>query len=381
MNKKEKILICGILPPPNFGHSMMYKMLMDSKFVDEFDIIFLNMKFWSYKQHKKVTIDKLLKLIKYYLQYVFILIFKRPDYVLYNMSFYKMPFLKDFLFCFTANIFRCKFIVHDLGQYLSELYENSSPFMKKLVLWFVGHIEASIIMGENVRKVYEGFVPQERLIVVPGSSHDTADLVVEPLSTEKKKELGVKVLYFSYLSVSKGIWTGLEAAKKVVEKNKEVSFIFAGPVESAELEEKISEYIKKHKLEANIDIVGYIEGEYERTQYFRNCDMFIFPTHRDVFGIVLLHAMAESKPLIASKEGTIPEIVDDGKTGLLFPKGDYLSLSENILILANGADLRNQMGRAGRQKYLDKYSPEVYGQHMISAIKQICSICLKNFKK
>ena len=66
MNKKEKILICGILPPPNFGHSMMYKMLMDSKFVDEFDIIFLNMKFWSYKQHKKVTIYKILFAVRIY---------------------------------------------------------------------------------------------------------------------------------------------------------------------------------------------------------------------------------------------------------------------------------------------------------------------------
>jgi len=373
MNKKEKILICGILPPPNFGHSMIYKMLMDSKFVDEFDIIFLNMKFWSYKKHKKVTIDKLLKLIKYYLQYVFIIIFKRPDYVLYNMSFYKMPFLKDFLFCFTANILRCKFIVHDLGQYLSELYENSSPFMKKFVLWFVGHIEASIIMGENVRKVYEGFVPQERLIVVPGSSYDTVDLKVEPLS--KKKKVGVvKVLYFSYISVSKGIWTGLEAAKKVIEINKEVRFTFAGPVESAELEEKIRDFIILNKLEANIDIAGYVEGECERTQYFRDCDIFIFPTHRDVFGIVLLHAMAEAKPVIASIEGTIPETVEDGKTGLLFPKGDYQRLSENILSLANDVGLRTKMGRAGRQRYLDKYSPEVYGSYMISAINQIVSI-------
>jgi len=371
MNKKEKILICGILPPPNFGHSMMYKMLMDSKFVDEFDIIFLNMKFWSYKQHKKVTIDKLLKLIKYYLQYVFILIFKRPDYVLYNMSFYKMPFLKDFLFCFTANICRSKFIVHDLGQYLTELYNSSSPIIKKLVRWFVNHIEASIIMGENVRKVYEGFVPQDRLFVVPGSCNDTADLKIDPLSVNKKKDEIVRVLYFSYLSVSKGIWTGLEAAKKVIEKNKEIRFTFAGPVESAELEEKIRDFIIGNKLEANIDIVGYVEGEYERTQYFRDCDIFIFPTHRDVFGIVLLHAMAESKPVIASIEGTIPEIVDDGKTGLLFPVGDYIKLSENILSLASDVGLRKEMGIAGRQNYLEKYSLKAYGKKMVRTVKDI----------
>ena len=61
--KKTKILICGILPPPNFGHSMLYQALMESRFVQEFDVVFFNMKFWSYEKHKKVTVAKLFKFI------------------------------------------------------------------------------------------------------------------------------------------------------------------------------------------------------------------------------------------------------------------------------------------------------------------------------
>ena len=102
MTKKERILICGILPPPFFGHSAMYKILMESPFAGAFDITFLDMKFWSYAQHKKVTIVKLLKLVGYLFRYIFLIITKRPRYVLYNMSFDRMPFLKDFLFCFAG---------------------------------------------------------------------------------------------------------------------------------------------------------------------------------------------------------------------------------------------------------------------------------------
>ena len=64
MSQKEKILICGILPPPYFGHSAMYKILMESSFVGAFDITFLDMKFWTYAQHKKISLVKLLKLVK-----------------------------------------------------------------------------------------------------------------------------------------------------------------------------------------------------------------------------------------------------------------------------------------------------------------------------
>ena len=97
MDKKEKILICGILPPPFFGHSKMYEMLMQSDFVREFDITFLNMRFWTYGKHKKVTGEKIFKLIFYYVKFFVLIIVKRPGYILYNISFDKMPFLKDFL--------------------------------------------------------------------------------------------------------------------------------------------------------------------------------------------------------------------------------------------------------------------------------------------
>src|SRR4051812_34307424 len=96
---KPRILICGILPPPNFGHSMMYQILMESSFARDCDIIFFEMKFWSYAKHKRITIDKLVKMVGYWIKFVALIISRRPRYILFNMSFDKMPFLKDYLFC------------------------------------------------------------------------------------------------------------------------------------------------------------------------------------------------------------------------------------------------------------------------------------------
>ena len=127
---KTKILICGILPPPNFGHSMLYKGLMQSTFVDAYEIIFFNMTFWSYGQHKKVTIMKLLKMIKYLVVYQWILLTRRPKYVLYSISFDKMPFLKDYVFCWLGKVYGCRIVLHDMGQYIKELYDSAQHHPK-----------------------------------------------------------------------------------------------------------------------------------------------------------------------------------------------------------------------------------------------------------
>ncbi len=339
---------------------------MESDFVHEFDVTFFNMKFWSYAKHKKVTLTKLLKFIQYYFQFIWLIVTHRPQYVLYAMSFDKLPFLKDFVFCMTGHFLGRKIIVHDMGQYLRELDLSVSPFQKKLLRFMMRRVNASIVLGEVTRKVYEGFMDVNRVYAVPGAVADSKFLP-GPRNTQDQ----IRVLYFSFLQKSKGVWTALQAMPKVVEKNPKVQFTFAGPIESEQFLNEINEYIDKNKLNGHFTYVGYVGDEQKRTEYFRQSDIFIFPTLRDVFGLVLLHAMAEGVPVIASREGAIPEIVDDGQTGFLFSKGDDTSLSEKILALSNDAQLRATLGQRGREKYEKVYTLDSYAKRMIDVFRKL----------
>lgn len=366
---KTKILICGILPPPNFGHSMLYKALMESRFVHEFDVVFFNMKFWSYEKHKKVTVAKIFKFIQYYFQFIGLIISRRPKYILYAISFDKMPFLKDFVFCMTARFLRRKVILHDMGQYVKELYDSSSNFKQKLIRWMLKEMTASIVLGEATRKVYVGLMDINRVFAVPGAVADSVGLIPEI----KREAVGerVNVLFFSFLQKSKGIWTALNAMKLVVAQNLNVHFIFAGPAESEQFIVEMKDFIKKNNLNNHFDYVGYVGEEEKRTEYFRKCDIYIFPTLRDVFGLVLLHAMAESRPVVASIEGAVPEIVADGETGFLFPKGDANALAEKILLLVKDPQARVIMGSSGRKKYEQFYTLESYANRMVDVFKNL----------
>ncbi|MCB9757531.1 MAG: glycosyltransferase family 4 protein [Candidatus Omnitrophica bacterium] len=370
--KKNKILICGILPPPNFGHSMLYKALMESHFVDEFDVVFFNMKFWSYEKHKKVTLAKLFKFIQYYFQFMALVLIHRPRYALYAISFDKMPFLKDFVFCMTARILGCKVVLHDMGQYLAELYEGSSVFVKKLIRWMMRSMTASIVLGEVTRRVYVGLMDIKNVYAVPGAVADSIGLL--PKLKRQQTDDKINVLFFSFLQKSKGIWVALQAMPSVIAQNPKVHFTFAGPAESEEFVAEMKEYIQKNNLQDHFEYVGYVADDNQRTEYFRKADVYIFPTLRDVFGLVLLHAMAESCPVVASMEGAICEIVDDGQTGFLFPKGEDTVLAEKILCLAKDSQARAKMGAAGRLKYEQCYTLDVYAQRMVQVFKSLESV-------
>jgi glycosyltransferase involved in cell wall biosynthesis len=86
---------------------------------------------------------------------------------------------------------------------------------------------------------------------------------------------------------------------------------------------------------------------------------------------VLLHAMAEGVAVVASREGTIPEIVVDKETGFLFEKGDAAACAGYVLQLLSDDNLRIRMGMAGRKRFEEKYALDKYGQAMVNVFQKL----------
>ena len=131
-----------------------------------------------------------------------------------------------------------------------------------------------------------------------------------PLKILKK----INVLYFSHMSRLKGVYTAFEAMALILKECVDIVVTFGGPMENEEVKNRLEELQKN--FPGRVNYMGYVEDVVERTKIFRQADIFIFPTLRDVFGLVLLHAMAEGLPIVASREGTVPEIVPDGTNAL-----------------------------------------------------------------
>jgi glycosyltransferase involved in cell wall biosynthesis len=76
-------------------------------------------------------------------------------------------------------------------------------------------------------------------------------------------------------------------------------------------------------------------------------DIFVMSSVSEGLGTSLLDAMACSLPIVATKAGGIPEVVDDGNTGLLVPPRDHSAMTQALIQLLEDQALRRRMGEAG----------------------------------
>ena len=83
---------------------------------------------------------------------------------------------------------------------------------------------------------------------------------------------------------------------------------------------------------------------------FAGCSFFVLPSRQEPQGIVNLEAMAAGKAVLASRVGGVPEIVQDGETGLLVPAEDASALAEAIDRLTGDVSLRQRLGAAGKER-------------------------------
>jgi glycosyltransferase involved in cell wall biosynthesis len=81
----------------------------------------------------------------------------------------------------------------------------------------------------------------------------------------------------------------------------------------------------------------------------QSCDLLVLPTRADCFSLAALEAMACGLPVLISRVGGIPDIVQDGETGHLVPPNDYDVLAHTLETLLDNPDRREAMGRRARE--------------------------------
>jgi glycosyltransferase involved in cell wall biosynthesis/GT2 family glycosyltransferase len=93
--------------------------------------------------------------------------------------------------------------------------------------------------------------------------------------------------------------------------------------------------------------LGLSHASEELFELYRQADIFVLPTMGETYGLVLCEAMASGLPVVATNVGAIPELVEDGVTGLLVPPHSPTALADALRTLIREPDLRRSMGERG----------------------------------
>lgn len=107
--------------------------------------------------------------------------------------------------------------------------------------------------------------------------------------------------------------------------------------------------------------------------YLAAADVFLLPSEQESFGLAALEAQACEIPVIASRTGGIPEVINDGESGFLSDTGDTEKMCADVLRLLKDDEMRRAFGRRGRELAVSRYSTETVIPQYIEFYEKVLS--------
>ena len=225
-----------------------------------------------------------------------------------------------------------------------------------------------ILLAEPLYTDMQRFVKREQVLFCPNGIPESS-----PTNKAPQKGSLPHIFFLSNLLIDKGVLTLLDACKLL----KEQGYMFQCDFVGGETADMNAERFKQECIQREIaDCVIYHGRKYgeEKLTFFQQADIFVFPTFYDkeCFPLVLLEAMEQGLPCISTFEGGIANIIDEGKNGFLVPCREVQPLAERIGLLLKDKALREQLGKAGKEKFEREYTLSRFEQN----IKRCLEICL-----
>ncbi len=160
------------------------------------------------------------------------------------------------------------------------------------------------------------------------------------------------VTQVSWIIPEKGIIDFLEMARLVSEQNRNVQFVVVG---EGPYREQYMKAAVEMGIEDRVTWTGMVEDPFGEGVFEAADVVCQFSRWEEVFGWMIAEAMAHGKPVVATRVGGIPELINDGASGFLVPRGDTAAMSERILTLLADREMRTRMGQAGCETVSDKF--------------------------
>jgi len=154
-----------------------------------------------------------------------------------------------------------------------------------------------------------------------------------------------RVLFFGRLVREKGIGDALAVLGRLARGGRrfELRVVGSGNVEH------VRGLVREHALEGRVTILAH-QGDAGLCEELRRAQLALLPSHSESFGLSIAEAQAAGLPVVAYRAGSVPEVVEDGRTAWLVPVGDLDGLAEALESAFSDPEECHRRGLAGRER-------------------------------
>ena len=160
-----------------------------------------------------------------------------------------------------------------------------------------------------------------------------------------RKQTKVRIGYLGRLNRDKGVDSFVQVVSQLHQHDDRVEGLLAGPIEDFDVS-CLPKYITYH---------DEITNRARAAAFLRECNIFLFLSKREGFGLAVAEASASSTAVVASRIFGISDVVVDGRTGVLVDTNDLKSVANVVLDLINNRTWRDELGRKGREHIIKKF--------------------------
>lgn len=219
-------------------------------------------------------------------------------------------------------------------------------------------------------------IPPNKITVIPRGRRINPYLKnKEQLRCEIRRSLGIPKEDLVFVHVGrqeypKGHLELLKGISLIDQKlnQKRVHVVFCG--RKGKASKAIENYVEENQMATKLHWLGH---RLDVPEILAGSDVFVFPSLYEGLGGALIEAQAAGLPIICSKINVFREVVSEGENALMFEIGDYNTLADQILLLANNQKLRSEMGEKSITNFQKKFRLEKIHERMFKFYQKVLS--------
>jgi len=240
-------------------------------------------------------------------------------------------------------------------------------FLDSLWIRFFDRIVA--VSNEVKKDMLSYKIPEEKIRVIDnGIALERFEKLVE--TKNMKNQLGfeekIRIIgTIGSLVIEKGHIYLLEAARQILDGVKDLKFLIIG---DGPLRKQLEE--KSERLGIKKDVI-FMGQRKDIPELLMAMDIFVLPSIKEGLPVVLLEAMAAKRPVIATRVGAIPKVIENKDIGILVEPKDIKGLRDAIINLINDPGRMNLLAREGFNRVCMNFSSDEMGKHYLKLYKEI----------
>lgn len=269
----------------------------------------------------------------------------------------KGSFLRKSISVMIAKLFNKKVILHIHCGGFDNFYNSSPRFIKRYITAVLNKADMLITLANSLKTGVSKKCSNSNIHVL----YNPTILKHMPV----RESHTTNVLFLGLMGKNKGVYDIIEAAKYIQADNIKIHLYGNGEISRAR------ELVSQYGLENKVIVHGWISGD-DKEKILQSSDIFILPSYSEGLPMSILEAISYGLPVISTTVGGIPDVVEDGVNGFLISPGDYKSLAQRIITIAEDKDLSKRMGQESYRLAREKFDIEEIINQLDSLYSSVC---------